>query len=550
MKEVLCYGKRYRSRTGRPLSNDTRTFIRYLVTTFNTQEKTPGVAITDAINACSLSFCIYPKLTNHYKMANYVYEKTGSGSGSGGGGDEYRPLLSARRKHASKLRRKRRALSRFCETIGWSVTLTLSISALLTIFVYRHHWWHTKDLSASSLETCAWTHLEPFTDLLDVAPITRDEYLARQKTLASALQDAGVDAFIAEPSASSAYYANISGSGHLSERPFLMILSQDAQFSYLVPKFEAGRIAGLDMVYDTAKVVEWREEESPYTVLAQQQPGLTKIMLDEHARYMIAAGLQAAGIEVVPMSATVQALRAVKTEAEIAILRAINSFTLELVAALQKCIAVGVAQETVVAAAQGLFTRAGVGEGFWAIVLFGDQAAYPHGGKTGKTLEEGEFVLIDIGSILHEYGSDVTRTILPVGGKVSEELLGIWKTVQSAQSAAFHLMKPNETCSVVDAASRKPVADAGYAEYYTHRLGHGLGLEMHEHPYLNGANDHEKLKIGEVVSNEPGIYVTSEQAYKIGKPSGFGVRLEDPILVGEKGGIPLSGRRASSPYEP
>ncbi|CAN8098739.1 unnamed protein product [Discula destructiva] len=475
-------------------------------------------------------------------MASYVFDdKTGDP-------DEYRPLLSARRKHASKLRRQRQALGRFCETIAWSVILTLSICTLLSIYTYRHYWWHTDDLSASSLETCAWAHLEPYTGLLDVAPVPRDEYLARQKTLASALQDAGVDAFIAEPSASTAFYANISYSYELSERPFLMILDKDARFSYLVPKFEAGRIAGLDMVYDDKTVIEWREEEIPYAVLAKAT-GFSKVMLDEHARFMIAAGLQSAGVEVVPMSETVQALRAVKTEAEIAILKGINTFTLELVSSLQKCIKVGLTQETVVAAAHALFTRAGVGEGFWAIVLFGDQAAYPHGGKTGKTLEEGEFVLIDIGSILHAYGSDVTRTILPPGGEVSEDLMGIWKTVQAAQAAAFSLMQPNETCSVADAASRKPVADAGYAEFYTHRLGHGLGLEMHEHPYLNGAN-HEKLKVGEVVSNEPGIYVTSEQAYKINKPSGFGVRLEDPILVTEQGGVPLTGRRATSPYKP
>lgn len=365
-------------------------------------------------------------------------------------------------------------MGRFFETVAWSVIVTLSISVVSGLYIYRHSWWTSSSLSASSLETCAWTHLKPHTKLLDVAPIRRDEYLTRQKTLASALKEAGVDAFIAEPSASSTYYANISASYHLSERPFLMILDKDAQFSYLVPKFEAGRIAGLDMVYDDKNVIEWPEEESPYTVLAQAT-GFSKIMLDEHARFMIAAGLQEAGVEVVPMSETVQSLRAVKTEAEIAILKGINSFTLELVGSLQSCIQIGVTQETVVTAAHALFTRAGVGEGFWAIVLFGDQAAYPHGGKTGKTLEAGEFVLIDIGSVLHEYGSDVTRTILPDGAQVSDELMGIWRTVYAAQAAGFGLMHPNETCSVVDAASRKPIDKAGYAEYYTHRLGHGLG---------------------------------------------------------------------------
>jgi Xaa-Pro aminopeptidase len=280
-----------------------------------------------------------------------------------------------------------------------------------------------------------------------------------------------------------------------------MILGKDAQFSYLVPKFEAGRIAGLGMVYNDKKVIGWAEEESPYEVLAKET-GYSKIMLDEHARFMIAAGLQKAGIEVVSMSESIQSLRAVKTEAEIAILKGINAFTLELVRSLQQCIQLGMTQESIVASAEALFSRAGVGSGFWAIVLFGDQAAYPHGGSHGKTLSDGEFVLIDIGSKLHDYGSDVTRTILPTGASVSEELWGIWHTVQAAQSAGFNLMHANETCSVVDAASRDVITKAGYGPFYTHRLGHGLGLEMHEHPYLNGANS-EKLKIGEVVTNEP-----------------------------------------------
>jgi Xaa-Pro aminopeptidase len=111
-------------------------------------------------------------------------------------------------------------------------------------------------------------------------------------------------------------------------------------------------------------------------------------------------------------------------------------------------------------------------------------------------------VLIDIGSKLHEYGSDVTRTILPTGSEVTKELMDVWYTVQAAQAVAIEFMNVNETCSVVDAAARKIITDNGYGEFFTHRLGHGLGLEMHEHPYLNGANG-ERLRIGEVATNEP-----------------------------------------------
>lgn len=420
-----------------------------------------------------------------------------------GRGDEHRPLLpSAPGPTPRRQKRARAALGRVCETIAWAFFLGFALCAFIDMYFHRGAWWPRSDLSAASLEACAWPLLAPHAGLLDVAPIGRGEYLRRQSTLAGELRAAGADAFVAEPSASSAYYANVSYEFDLSERPFLVIIDKDAHFSYLVPKFEAGRIAGLEMVYGGDKtVIEWAEEESPYEVLAKAT-GYSRIVLDEHARFMVAAGLQGAGFEVVPMTEAIQSLRSVKTDAEVAILKGINAFTLELVRSLQKCIRVGVTQEAVVTSAEALFARAGVGKGFWSIVLFGDQAAYPHGGKHGKTLEKGEFVLIDIGSKLHDYGSDVTRTILPPGGQVSDELQGVWKTVYESQSAGFNLMHPNETCSEVDSASRKPISDAGYAEFYTHRLGHGLGLEMHEHPYLNGANG-EKLKIGEVVTNEP-----------------------------------------------
>lgn len=357
------------------------------------------------------------------------------------------------------------------------------------------------DVLSQELQSCAWKHLKEHASLLDVAPISYDEFLKRQSTLAAALDEVGVDAFIAEPSTSTSYYANISTSYELSERPFLMILDRKGQFSYLGPKFELNRIAGLQMVYQNKKVIEWREEDLWYEVL-QKETGYKKIMLDEHARFMIASGLQTAGVEVVPTSHAIQSLRAVKSEAELTIMKGINRFTLELVRSLQKCIRIGVTQSTIKTAAHGLFTQAGIGKDFWTIVLFGDQAANPHGGAVGKTLSDGEFVLIDIGSNLHGYGSDVTRTILPRRSTVSKELMDIWWTVHRAQGAAIELMSANETCSVVDAASRDVIEKAGYGEFFTHRLGHGLGLEMHEHPYLNGAND-EKLKAGEVVTNEP-----------------------------------------------
>lgn len=309
--------------------------------------------------------------------------------------------------------------------------------------------------SAGDLETCAWSTLHSQLSLLDVPPITRSEFLSRQATLAAALKDEGIDAYITEPSPNSLYYFNISTSYSLSERPFLAILSSDGSFSYLAPKFELGRIAGLDMVYGEKRVIEWKEEESPYTVLKREYgTSNTNVVLDEQARFFIASGLQAANFTVLPASPAIASIRAVKSSSELDILRGINEFTVNLIRSLQPCIRVGITQEALTAAASSLFTRAGVGLGFWAIVLFGEQAANPHGGSKGKTLEDGEFVLVDIGSELHGYGSDVTRTILPAEGSVSQDMMDVWQLVREAQRTAITLMSDGVPCSSVDAASR------------------------------------------------------------------------------------------------
>lgn len=332
------------------------------------------------------------------------------------------------------------------------------ISGSLVLGLLGHHLishGHHHIPSAEDLETCAWSTLQSKVSLLDVPPISRSEYLSRQATLAAALKEEGIDAYITEPSPSSLYYFNISTSFDLSERPFLAILSSNGSFSYLAPNFELGRIAGLDMVYEEKTVIEWKEEELPYTALKRKYGALnTKIVLDEQARFFIASGLQAANFTVVPMSQGIASIRAVKSSSELDILRGINEFTVNVVRSLQPCIQVGISQETLLSAATSLFTRAGVGLGFWAIILFGEGAANPHGGSKGKTLGDGEFALIDIGSELHGYGSDVTRTILPTKGSVSQELMDVWELVREAQRTAISLMSDGVACSAVDAASR------------------------------------------------------------------------------------------------
>jgi len=209
-----------------------------------------------------------------------------------------------------------------------------------------------------------------------------------------------------------------------------------------------------------------------------------------------------------------------------------------------------------------------------AIVLFGANAALPHASASAtKRLETGEFALFDVGGHLLGYDSDFTRTMLPdpapglaagchgaatAGSEPKREWPSaraekIWKTVHAAQVAALEAeVNANTPSGVVSAASvdkaaRDLITAAGYGPYFTHRLGHGIGLQVHEAPYLNSGNVGQPINSGVTHSNEPGAYIE-----KADDPEGLGigVRLEDMVLKTEDGWELLSGSGlAVSPWE-
>ena len=157
--------------------------------------------------------------------------------------------------------------------------------------------------------------------------------------------------------------------------------------------------------------------------------------------------------------------------------------------------------------------------------MFGKNAAFPHGTKDPGRLAEGEMVLIDTGGFLHGFGSDISRTFSPT--PVRDELQRAWDTVLRAQSEALATMRPGVTAGEVDRAARAVIEADGYGQAYerfTHRLGHGIGMQVHEPPYLRPQND-RVLQPGMTMSNEPGIYL----------PGSFGVRIEDIVAITEDG---------------
>jgi len=163
------------------------------------------------------------------------------------------------------------------------------------------------------------------------------------------------------------------------------------------------------------------------------------------------------------------------------------------------------------------------------VVQFGESSALPHGASGPRALSRGEAVLIDAWDKPEGYYYDITRSTF--FGSPTPEYRKIWEVVLDAQTAGIEKAAPGVPCSEVDAAARRVIEKAGYAEYFTHRLGHGLGIDVHEPPYMV-AHNATVLEPGMTFTSEPGIYL----------PGRFGVRIEDDILVTAKGAESLSPR--------
>jgi Xaa-Pro aminopeptidase len=396
-------------------------------------------------------------------------------------------------------------------------------------------------------------------------PPTLEEYISRRNRLAEALVVNEIDAFVVEPGFTFSYYANTTQPEwepwEPEERPFVMVIrpqtfnngSVVANTSFLVPHFEETRARLLNMPFEEdIHTITYEEHENYYTTLYISEiwgDDLSPIlMVDEEMRDFIQRGLASNGFTVVGLGGEVEAVRQVKTELEIGILKAVNTGTVEAIRAMRQCLQPGVTENEVVSVLDDTLRSAGL-DPFFNIVEFGKSAALPHGGYDGsRELEVGMFVLIDVGAHLYGYSSDVSRTFYPPFmpnpppsmPNITEQL-EVWQLVLDAQSAAVKAMLPNNTAAAVDIAARDIIEAAGYGDKFTHRLGHSIGIKAHESPYLNKANFAAVLRPGMVFTAEPGVYVLDE----------FGVRHEDVLVVRPEGEAEnISGGFAKSPWEP
>ncbi len=229
-----------------------------------------------------------------------------------------------------------------------------------------------------------------------------------------------------------------------------------------------------------------------------------------------------------PSSNLIRELRKTKTPQEIQLIRKACKLANIGMKTASEIVQAGVREKEVVAEVEYAMRKAGSdGTAFETIVASGATSAFPHGGNLEKTIQEGDFVVVDLGATAKFYRSDITRTF--IAGKPSEKQRKIYLAVQQAQQKAFESIKPGVLASEVDMTARNVIEEAGFEEFFVHNLGHGVGLEVHEAPILS-PDSKDVLEAGNVVTDEPGIYV----------PGLGGVRIEDTVLVTRDGAEKLT----------
>jgi len=364
----------------------------------------------------------------------------------------------------------------------------------------------------------------------DAHPITVDERRARQEKARKLMHENGVSAVLLMEGTSLNYFAGIRWWG--GERLFAMVLPAEGAPFYVCPAFEEGRAReqiAKSPDGDNADVRIWQEDESPYERVAQglRDRGIATatVGVEETVKFVFSDRLRQAAASATFSSATpvTAGCRMIKSPHEMQLMTLASQATLAAYEATYRALKEGMTQKDVQNFVEAAHRKLGFEGG--ADVQVGEYSAFPHGSVAPQKIRKGTIVMIDGGCTVEGYASDITRTF--VLGKASDKMKQIFEIVHRAQSAALAAAGPGVEAGSVDAAARKVIADAGYGpdyKYFAHRLGHGMGMDGHEWPYLVRGNT-TKLQPEMTFSDEPGIYIRGE----------FGIRLEDDMHITENG---------------
>jgi Xaa-Pro dipeptidase len=371
-----------------------------------------------------------------------------------------------------------------------------------------------------------------------VQPLSPEDYEARQERARGLMTDHHLDAVFLNGGLNLSYFTTVSWG--LSERTFGAVLNKKGRPIWVCPAFELERAK--EAIPAGQDVRTWEEHESPYKIIAGivKELGGSRLGIAPNVVAFQIFGLKrdAPALELADGAVVTEGCRGTKTAKEIAYMDLANRITKLAYRAAFKRIKEGMTPRELSAAVAEAHQKMGANGGGGP--QFGLNTAFPHGSRTPRTVQDGTVIMVDGGCSVQGYSSDVTRTI--VFGKATDRMKKVWDIVRKSQAAALKAARPGAACQDVDIAARKVIEDAGFGpdyKYFAHRLGHGIGLEGHEYPYLVRGNT-LKMEPGMTFSNEPGIYIYGE----------FGIRTEDCMVVTEGGGRTLGGLEAVSIDEP
>jgi Xaa-Pro aminopeptidase len=344
------------------------------------------------------------------------------------------------------------------------------------------------------------------------------EFEARLERVRAAMEPLRIDYLLVGPSTDMVYLLDFGV--RQSERMTILVLPREGTPRLVMPSFELDRVAALPQLFEPAP---WGDGSDPAPLLAS-------LLENGGAGATVAVGGQlfthfflrirdaAPQARFVSGDAVLEPVRMRKSSSELDALRAASEAADAVFEELLTLPLAGATERELLGEIHRLLVEKGHDTVGGGIVAAGPNGAAPHHGASDRPIERGEAVVFDFGGVRANYRSDITRTVHV--GEPSEEFRKIYELVDEANAAGFEAVRPGATAAAIDEVTRARIVDAGYGPHFTHRTGHGIGLDGHEAPYLV-RGDETVLEEGMTFSIEPGIYLEGR----------FGVRIEDIVVV-------------------